>query len=176
MSAMDQYTNAIFIAGLAHAGQVDKVGQPYIDHPIHVVELLYAMGGENIDMEMAVAAMLHDVVEDTNITLDALRSLQFNENVVGMVDLLTHRRGQSRAEYVYYISRNEKSTLIKTADVLDNMNHARLATLNIETRNRLISKYTTTLLDLGYFAAEVDDMLIEFAGWPEPVDEIETPA
>jgi (p)ppGpp synthase/HD superfamily hydrolase len=76
---------AVEIAAKAHAGVKDKQGQPYILHPIRVM-----MGVEDDDAKMV--AVLHDVIEDTEVTLDDIRAAGFSEAVIAALDLVTHRK------------------------------------------------------------------------------------
>ncbi len=87
---MDQITAAQQVASDAHAGQTDKAGRPYLDHPRRVAA---HVAGTTDDPDAVAAAWLHDVVEDTAITLDQLRALGFPETVIDAVDALTRRPG-----------------------------------------------------------------------------------
>ena len=86
---MSSLEEAIAIAARAHAGQVDKARQPYILHPLKVMLRLQAT-------DERIAAVLHDVVEDTPITLDDLRAAGFSPAVITAVDALTKRPGCRR--------------------------------------------------------------------------------
>ena len=74
---------AMKIAFEAHKEQVDKSGLPYIFHPFHLAEQMRTE-------ETVCAALLHDVAEDTDITLEDLRTQGFPERVIGALTLLTH--------------------------------------------------------------------------------------
>lgn len=82
----DLTNKAIKLAYEAHQGQVDKAGIPYVFHPFHLAEQM------NTEYSVA-AALLHDVVEDTHITLEDLKEAGFPEEVVEAVRLLTHEEG-----------------------------------------------------------------------------------
>ena len=84
---------ALEIAEHAHAGQVDKGGTPYIEHPKHVAACMHT------EMETC-AALLHDVVEDTSVTLDDLRGAGMPDAVVDAVALLTHDDDTPYLDYV----------------------------------------------------------------------------
>jgi hypothetical protein len=90
---MSTLENAIRIAVMAHAGQTDKGGAAYITHPLR---LLAAVEPEEAKM----VAVLHDVVEDTTVTVEDLRREGFGEGVVAGVACVTHRRGEPYADYV----------------------------------------------------------------------------
>ena len=104
---------AIGIALNAHAGQVDKAGDPYIFHPLRV---MLQMQSENEKL----AAILHDVIEDSEVTLDDLRAAGFPELVIEAVDLLTHKDSDSYEAYLARIKPNPLSRAVKLADLGDN--------------------------------------------------------
>jgi (p)ppGpp synthase/HD superfamily hydrolase len=110
---------ALALAATAHAGQLDKAGQPYILHPLRV---LLRLAGP----EARIVAALHDVVEDTPVTLDDLRREGFSRAVVEAVDALTHREGESYEAYVRRAAANSLARQVKRADVLDNLDATRL--------------------------------------------------
>src|SRR5512138_389327 len=91
-------SEAIALAATAHAGQLDKSGRAYILHPIRVMQRCEPYG-----VAAQMAAVLHDTVEDTWVTLDILRAAGFPREVVEAVDALTRRKGQET--YFEYIDR-----------------------------------------------------------------------
>jgi len=105
---------AIEIAVKVHRGQTDKAGAPYILHPLRV---MMRMQTEN---EMA-AAVLHDVIEDTGMTLDDLRKTDLPKTVIETVDCLTRRSGESYDTYIERILEHSIAHKIKIADLEDNM-------------------------------------------------------
>lgn len=110
---------AMRIAYQAHNGQFDKCGIPYIFHPFHLAEQM-------TDEYSTCAALLHDVVEDTPITLDEL-SENFPEEVINALRLLTHRKEVDYFDYVCAIKNNTIATAVKLADLRHNMDETRLA-------------------------------------------------
>jgi hypothetical protein len=138
---------AIALATDAHAGMTDKAGRPYIEHPIRVMA---AMG---TDVERMIA-VLHDVLEDTPVTVDELRTRGCPPEVVEAVEILTKRNGENYDEFIQRIrdSRNELALRVKLADIADNEDEKRLALLDPAVAQRLRSKYSDTrplLLDKG---------------------------
>lgn len=133
------------LATEAHAGQVDKVGEPYINHPARV-----AARSARAGVEAEAAGWVHDVVEDTTVTLDELRVAGLSESVVAAVDALTRRDGEAPEEYYRRVAGDRLARIVKCADLADNSNPRRLARLDADTRNRLQAKYdharTRTLL------------------------------
>jgi (p)ppGpp synthase/HD superfamily hydrolase len=112
--------HAIRIAAEAHEGQVDKAGQPYI---LHVMRVMFGCTSP----EAQVAAALHDVVEDTDWTLDDLRREGFTETVVQTVDALTRREGEEYFEFARRAAATPLGREVKRADLLDNMDIRRIA-------------------------------------------------
>ena len=110
---------AIAIAAQAHQEQYDKAGAPYILHPLR---MMLRMSSETEMM----AAILHDVVEDTDWTLDRLRQVGFSAEVVQAVECLTHREHETYEEFIARVSTNVIARKVKLADLEDNMDMRRL--------------------------------------------------
>ena len=116
--------NAIRIALDAHTGVLDKSNQYYILHPLTV---MFRVGEKTNQNEEAMqAAVLHDVVEDTDITLEELRRLGFSRTVVDAVDSVTKRDGEDYFDFVKRSSQNSYGRIIKTEDIKHNMDITRL--------------------------------------------------
>ena len=111
----------------AHEGQKDLVGNPAVLHLLAV-----CVAGKN-ELEQK-TGLLHDIVEDTDVTLEDLRSEGVEEEVVEAVDLLTHREEDSYEEYVRKIafSRNETAIRVKLHDLHHNLQRAEDAILTID--------------------------------------------
>lgn len=116
---MSSLARAVAIAAQAHSDQVDKYGAPYILHPLRV---MMRMGTE----EAMMAAVLHDVVEDSAWTLEALRAEGFPEEVLQAVDRLTKRDGESYEVFVERVMEDPLARLVKLADLEDNMDPKRI--------------------------------------------------
>jgi len=110
---------AIQIAVSAHAGQVDMSGQPYVLHPLRV---MFSVTSSQERM----AAILHDVVEDTSTTLENLMEEGFHEEVIEAVRALTKLDGESRIDAAKRAVRNPIAREVKLADVADNMDMSRI--------------------------------------------------
>lgn len=110
---------AIELAARAHAGQIDKGGHPYILHPLRV---MLAVNGA----EARIAAVLHDIVEDTPTTFDDLRDAGFAPEIVEAVQALTKYEGETRIEAATRIARNPIAREVKLADIADNMALSRI--------------------------------------------------
>lgn len=126
------------IAARFHFGQTDKSGRPYIEHPRAVAEAVAAAGGT---LHQQMAALLHDVVEDTEATLATLESMGVAAPVLVLVDAMTKRDGESHEDYLRRLSAVPGAVLIKRADIAHNSHPHRLALLSAPTRNRLTAKY-----------------------------------
>ena len=128
---MDLVEKAIALAVEAHAGEVDKQGKPYILHPLHLM----------MQMETAeemITAVLHDVVEDTNTTLEDLRQHGFPGVVLEALELLTHDTAStSYEEYVAAIKPNPLARKVKLADLAHNMDVRRLPEMGMKDYGRL---------------------------------------
>jgi (p)ppGpp synthase/HD superfamily hydrolase len=116
---MPTLERAIEIAAAAHAGQVDKAGQPYILHPLRVM-LRVSANDERM------AAVLHDVVEDTSVTLLQLTEAGFPLEVVEAVEALTKRPGETRLQAAARAASNPIARLVKLADNAENMDLSRI--------------------------------------------------
>ncbi len=110
---------AILIATSAHQGQIDKAGKPYILHPLR---LMFS----RINEIERICAVLHDVIEDTDITLDYLRNEGFSEEILSVLDALTRRSNESYDEFISRIINNKIACYVKLADLCDNMDLSRI--------------------------------------------------
>lgn len=130
------------IAREAHIDQVDKTGHPYIEHPQRVAA---RVAGDEL---LEAIAWLHDVVEDTSVSLEDLQEL-FPVEVTEAVDAITKRPGESRLEYYARVRRNPRARRVKGADIDDNTDPARTAQLDPATRERLAAKYAAAREELA---------------------------
>lgn len=124
---------AMNLAYAAHHGQFDKGGVPYIFHPIHLAETM--------DDEISTCvALLHDTVEDTDVTLAQL-AREFPREIVEAVDLLTHRDGVEYFDYVRAIKQNPVAVKVKLADLAHNGDPKRICNQgNAEKRREKYAK------------------------------------
>ena len=129
-----QLTNrAMQIAYEAHHGQLDKCGMPYIFHPFHLAE--------QMEDEYAVcAALLHDVLEDTDYPREALAA-EFPAEIMEALDLLTHQEGVHYLEYVEKIKPNPLAKTVKLADLIHNTDKTRIPLDGPEVQKILEEKY-----------------------------------
>lgn len=130
---LDTLENVIAFAVEAHRGQKDKAGDPYVLHPLRMMTRVH---GDAARM----AALLHDVVEDTGHSLAELRSLGLPEAVAVAVECLTKREGESYDAFLDRVVTNAIARKVKLADLEDNMDVRRLPEVSEGGRERL-SKY-----------------------------------
>ena len=107
---------AIAIAVNAHRGQQDKAGKPYILHPLRVMN----MGKTEEEM---ICGVLHDVIEDTDLTLENLRQEGYTEEIVNAVDAISRRDGECYDDFIERIATNHLATRVKLNDLIDNMDN-----------------------------------------------------
>ena len=132
----DLTKRAMRIAFDAHKDQVDKSGLPYVFHPFHLAE--------QMTEEYAVcAALLHDVAEDTDITLEQLAA-EFPEEVIAALRLLTHDDAVPYMDYVARVKGNSIATAVKLADLRHNSDVSRLDIVDEKTRER-VAKYAAAI-------------------------------
>lgn len=128
---------AMQIAYRAHHGQVDKSQIPYIYHPIHLAEQM-------TDEYTTCVALLHDVVEDTEVTLEELAN-DFPTEVVDAIGLMTHDPAVPYLEYVRQIGQNPIARRVKLADLKHNMDITRIDTPDAKALSRINDKYKKAL-------------------------------
>ena len=132
---MNDLERAVVYATKMHSGQTDKAGKPYIEHPLRV------MGEMDYPTEKVVA-VLHDVVEDTDATIDDIEEL-FGVTVADNVSALTHREGEYMG-YIDAIAVYPTARKVKMGELVDNMDLSRLDEIeqeDLERRNRYEQAY-----------------------------------
>jgi guanosine-3',5'-bis(diphosphate) 3'-pyrophosphohydrolase len=134
---------AIQLACSAHWGQVypSPEGEPFILHPLRV---MLAMRGTGRQM----AAVLHDVLEDTPMTVDELRAEGLPGAVIAAIIVLTRRDGTSYEDYIERVALNPIARAVKAADIADNLANNRRLPATPEVAGR-IARYERALLRLG---------------------------
>ena len=132
---------AIKIAFEAHSGQLDRSGLPYVLHPIHVAEQMK-------DEDTCVVALLHDVIEDTDMTLEDLRTYGFTEAQLEGVRLMTRLEDEDYFDYVRNLKDNPIARAVKIEDLKHNSDKARISVMTDDDQKRL-EKYKKALEILG---------------------------
>ena len=128
---------ALAIARKAHAGQVDKAGVDYIQHPLYVASQV------KTEQEKAIA-LLHDVLEDSDITVADLLAYGLSNKVVTAVQTLTKKKGQSYQEYLEKVKSNKLARDVKLADLKHNSDLSRLKSVSDTDRER-VEKYKNAI-------------------------------
>jgi (p)ppGpp synthase/HD superfamily hydrolase len=155
---MSTIERAISIAAEAHEGVVDKADQPYILHPLRVMLAV-------ISTEERIAAVLHDVIEDTGWTVDQLRQEGFSQIVLQALDALTKREGEEYFAYVRRAGANPVARSVKLADLADNMDLSRLPSPTDRDRARLKRyKAAVALLQSGGNNQRLDEEMEKSEG------------
>ena len=124
---------AMKLAYAAHHGQVDKGGIPYIFHPIHLAEQME-------DEYTTCVALLHDVVEDTDITLEELAKT-FPAEVIDAIRVLTHGKDEPYPDYVRRVKENPIAKIVKLADLRHNSDESRMPDADAARRAHFREKY-----------------------------------
>ena len=137
---MPTLEDAISLAAKAHRGRKDKAGAPYILHPLRV---MFRMKTK----DERIAAVLHDVIEDTKYTLEDLRKAGYSEKILRSLDYLTRRDGEEYVEFIRRAKRNPLARKVKIADIEDNLDLARIKKPKKSDFER-IEKYRLALSEL----------------------------
>lgn len=139
-------------ADAAHAGQVDKIGVPYIEHVRAVAAGLASFGDD-----LVMAGLLHDVIEDTDWTAERLREAGVSAHVVSIVEVVTNQPGVPYEEKIGRIVSDRNATLVKISDNAHNSHPDRAAQLPEAKRVRLAAKYRAAR-DVLWAAADGRDI------------------
>lgn len=134
-------SHADVIAELAHLGQTDKAGRPYIEHPRAVAATL-------TDPEDVIVALLHDVLEDTEVTADMLTEYGLPAHLLASVVAITHAPNEPNVDYWARVRQDERATRVKLADIAHNTAPERMSPLDEATRLRLTDKYRRAIIAL----------------------------
>ena len=129
----DKTKKAMKLCFEAHKDQLDKSGVPYVFHPFHVAEQMS-------DEATTIVALLHDVVEDTDYTLEDIAAMGFGQDVVDALALMTHDKSVPYLEYVAKIKDNPIARTVKLADLAHNSDPTRLDAIDEKAKERL-AKY-----------------------------------
>ncbi len=117
----------------AHKNQVDKSGMPYVFHPFHLAEQMETE-------DTVITALLHDVVEDTEYTIEDIKEMGFSDNVISALKLLTHDPSVPYMDYVRKIKDNPVAKAVKLKDLAHNSDLTRLDYVDDKARKR-VEKY-----------------------------------
>ncbi|MBQ4262969.1 MAG: GTP pyrophosphokinase [Bacilli bacterium] len=121
----------------SHIKQYDKSGVPYVFHPFHVAEQMD-------DEDSTIVALLHDIIEDTDVTIEDLVSLGFSVQVINALKCLTHLEDEDYFDYIKRVSNNEIAKKVKIQDLKHNMDLSRLSSVSEKDLQR-VEKYKKSL-------------------------------
>ena len=102
-----------------HQNQFDRAGIPYVNHPLHVAESMP-------DEDSTCVALMHDLIEDTNTTLDDIKAMGFNQKIIETLETLTHDHNEDYYKYVAKLSSNPMAIQVKLSDLYHNSDLSRL--------------------------------------------------
>lgn len=138
------------IATKAHKGQIDKAGVEYINHPRTVASMCDST-------ETKIVGWLHDVVEDTDITLDDLRTAGFPENILEALRCVTKEENYRLDEYYLRIKKNKLARAVKLADLTHNSDLSRIPeTVSEEFKNKMFRKHEQYMLYKEYLLNSIE--------------------
>ncbi|MCE1271405.1 MAG: guanosine-3',5'-bis(diphosphate) 3'-pyrophosphohydrolase [Acinetobacter sp.] len=127
MATLEQ---AISLAAKQHEGQVDKANAPYILHPLRVMLNVPTI-------EHKIVAVLHDILEDTETTIEDLYQFGFQEHIIDAIVALTKKQGETRLEAALRARQNPIARVVKLADINDNMDLSRIQSPTVKDFERL---------------------------------------
>ena len=127
MATLEQATS---LAAKQHEGQVDKANAPYILHPLRVML-------NTPTIEHKIVAVLHDILEDTETTIEDLYQFGFQEHIIDAIVALTKKQGETRLEAAQRARQNPIARVVKLADINDNMDLSRIQSPTVKDFERL---------------------------------------
>lgn len=137
----DMTKKALKLCFEAHKEQTDKSGLPYVFHPFHLAEQMCTE-------ETTIVALLHDVIEDTDYTIEDLIKAGFNKTITDAITLMTHADNVDYMDYVRAIKENPIAKAVKLADLAHNSDLSRLDIIDEKVLRR-VEKYKQAMLILA---------------------------
>lgn len=126
---MPTISDAIALAARAHEGQTDLGGAPFIFHPLRVMLGAYrSVPSDPSADSLAIVGVLHDVIEDSKVTMSDLIAQHYDGEIIRALDAITRREGENYGDYILRVGDNEWATRVKLADLTDNLDPARPST------------------------------------------------
>lgn len=133
----DKIKKAMNLAYIKHHNQFDKAGYPYIAHLLHIAERMS-------DEDTTIVALLHDILEDTQVKEKDLEELGFSKNIIEAIKLLTHKKYTPYMEYIQKLKNNDIAKKVKIQDLKHNLDTYRIDDIK-ETDLKRIEKYKKAL-------------------------------
>lgn len=142
---LDDLNKALVLASIFHNGIKDKGGNNYILHPLKVMDNLKVK-----EEKCRIVAILHDILEDTIITISDLRELGFSEDIIDALDCLSRRENETYKEFIKRVGTNDIAIYVKLADLQNNLDISRIPNPTEQDHKRMIKykKYCGYLLSL----------------------------
>lgn len=137
------YEIALKIATEAHKGQIDKGGNPYINHPLQIASIM-----ENETEK--IVALLHDVCEDSETTIEDLKQIGFSKEVIDAVIAITKKENEAYEGYIERVKENNIALKVKLADLEHNSDISRILNPTQKDLDRT-RKYLKTIEELKKF-------------------------
>lgn len=125
-------SKSIALVASEFIGKLDRGGQPYVLHCLHVMNRM-----PQGDHELMMIAVMHDLIEDRDVALDDLVVMGYSPRVVTALDMLTHRDGESYDKYINRVACNPDAVLVKLADLRHNSDIMRMKGLRQKDFERL---------------------------------------
>ena len=138
---------ALLLSFNAHKNQKDKGGMPYVYHPFHIAEQMKTE-------DTTIVALLHDVIEDTEYTLDDLREMGFPRQITEAIALMTHDKSVPYLDYIAKIRDNPIAREVKLADLKHNSDLSRLAEESMD-----VKQIEESLLRVAKYREAIDLLL-----------------
>jgi (p)ppGpp synthase/HD superfamily hydrolase len=132
---------ALEIAIRAHSQQVDKADEEYILHPLRVMH-------QFDDKDLMIVSILHDVIEDSNFTLDDLADVGFSREILDAINCLTKRKNETYQSFIDRVKTNSLAVKVKIEDIKDNLDITRLPQPLSEIDLARLKKYHNALFSL----------------------------
>lgn len=146
-----QFDIALQIASKVHAGKKDKGGKSYILHPLRIAYRL-----QTNDEELMAIGILHDTIEDSNMTFTELREAGISERVINALKLLTHIKGISYFDYIDAMQFNLDALKVKREDLRDNSDITRLKGISQKDVARM-EKYQIAFLKVTEYIRKIEE-------------------
>ena len=146
---MELLSKAIIMATRAHDGQIDKAGKPYILHPLRVMMKVKSM-------DMKIVAVLHDIIEDTNLTIYDLVFEGFSNQIIDAIECLTKKENEDYMDFIERCRVDYIARIVKLADLDDNSDLSRIdiPTEKDYARSRKYKKAINYLLEVNHMKNE----------------------
>jgi (p)ppGpp synthase/HD superfamily hydrolase len=144
LTPAEELALGIKLASEVHYAQYDKGGKPYILHPLFLMNQLL------FDLQLAAIAIMHDVIEDSNMTIDELFDMGFSVRVLKVLELLTHNPTDTYQTYIEKMKDNYDVIRVKRKDIDHNSRTTRLKGFTIKDTDRM-AKYHNAFMILGEY-------------------------